>query len=317
MTSRADGSGRLARNMLLGTAGLVLLGLLGMFLGIRLEFNSEGDPMGAVQKTAISKDGTVIAYEESGSGPTLILVSAALADRSGNRRLARYLSDRFTVINYDRRGRGTSGDVSPYKTDNEIDDIEALVNASGGVAFLFGSSSGSVLALDAAARLDPKVRKLYMFEPPFIVDSSRPPMDTSLAGEIDRQVATGHRSEAVRLFFTKGMGIPSFGVTFMRLLMPGWSKMCAMAHTIPYDLAILDGTQAGQPLPIERWKKASLPTKVAVGSKSEAFFHSGAEGLVKILPTAEYESLAGLNHGALLLAPKALAKDVQGFLLRP
>jgi hypothetical protein len=84
MTSRADGSGRLARNMLLGTASLVLLGLLGMFLGIRLEFNSEGDPMGAVQKTAISKDGTVIAYEESGSGPTLILVSAALAGGPGN-----------------------------------------------------------------------------------------------------------------------------------------------------------------------------------------------------------------------------------------
>jgi len=103
----------------------------------------------------------------------------------------------------------------------------------------------------------------------------------------------------------------------MRFLMPGWSKMCAVAHTIPYDLAILDGTQAGQPLPVERWKNDSLPTRVAAGSKSEPFFHSGAKGLVQILPSAQYRSLPDLNHGALLLAPEALGKDIQDFLLRP
>src|SRR4051812_33544205 len=203
---RTGGKLRHLRYVLPGLAGLVVLGLVGIIIAIRIGLSTEGDMMGTVQKTAISSDGTVIAFEQSGSGPALILVSAALADRSGNRRLARYLSDRFTVINYDRRGRGASGNTSPYKTDKEADDIEALVNASGGSAFLFGSSSGSVLALDAASRLGHKVRKLYMFEPPFIVDSSRPPMDTSLSGAIDRQIATGNRSEAVRLFFTKGMG---------------------------------------------------------------------------------------------------------------
>src|SRR3974390_849675 len=151
--TRTGGKLRYVRNILLGLAGLVVLGLMGIITAIRIGFNTDGDMMGIVQKTAISKDGTLIAYEQSGSGPALILVSAALADRSGNRRLARYLSDRFTVINYDRRGRGTSGNTNPYKTDKEVDDIEALVNACGGSAFLFGSSSGSVLALDAAARL--------------------------------------------------------------------------------------------------------------------------------------------------------------------
>jgi hypothetical protein len=155
-----------------------------------------------------------------------------------------------------------------------------------------------------------------MFEPPFIIDSGRPPIDRTLSGAINQQIAAGNRSEAVRLFFTKGMGIPSFGVTMMRFLMPGWSKMCAMAHTIPYDLSVLEGTQAGQPLPVERWKNDSLQTMVAVGSKSEPFFHSGAKGLVQILPSARYQSLAGLNHGALLLAPAALAKEVNAFLLK-
>lgn len=315
--TRTSGKRRLVGNILLGLAGLLVLALVGMIIAVRIEFDTGGDVIGAVQKTAISKDGTVIAYEQSGSGPALILVSAALADRSGNRRLARYLSDRFTVINYDRRGRGTSGDTSPYTIEKEVEDIAALVDASGGSAFLFGSSSGSVLALDAAAHLDPKVKKLYMFEPPLIVDSSRPPMDQTLSGAIDRQVAVGNRGEAVRLFFTKGMGIPSVGVTMMRFLMPGWSKMCSMAHTIPYDLAILDGTQAGRHLPAERWKNAAVPIKVSVGGKSEAFFHSGAKGLVEILPSAQYQSLAGLNHGALLLAPAVLGKDVNDFLLQP
>ena len=311
-----SGKRRLVRNIVLGLAGVLVLALVGMIIAVRIEFNTEGDVMGAVQKTAISKDGTVIAYEQSGSGPVLIVVSGALADRSGNRRLARHLSDLFTVINYDRRGRGSSGNTSPYTIEKEVEDIAALVDASGGSAFLFGSSSGSVLALDAAAELGPRVKKLYMFEPPFIVDSSRPPMDKTLSGAIDREIAVGNRGEAVRLFFTKGMGIPSFGVTMMRFLMPGWSKMCSMAHTIPYDLLILEGTQAGQPLPAERWKNATVPIKVSVGGRSEAFFHNGAKGLIQTLPSSQYQSLDGLNHGAVLLAPGALAKDVQGFLLK-
>jgi pimeloyl-ACP methyl ester carboxylesterase len=315
--TRASGKRRLVRNLVLGLAGVLGLAVVGMILAVRIEFNTEGDIMGAVQKAAISKDGTVIAYEQSGSGPALILVSAALADRSGNRRLARHLSDRFTVINYDRRGRGASGNTSPYMIEKEVEDIAALVDAGGGSAFLFGNSSGSVLALDAAAHLGPKAKRLYMFEPPFIIDSTHPPMDKTLSEAIDRQVSVGNRGEAVRLFFTKGMGIPSFGVTMMRFLMPGWSKMCSMAHTIPYDLSILGGTQAGQPLPAERWKDATVPIKVSVGGRSEAFFHSGAKELVQILPSAQYQSLAGLNHGALLLAPAALGKDVEDFLLQP
>ena len=315
--TRASGKRRLVRNLVLGLAGVLVLAVVGMILAVRIEFNTEGDIMGAVQKAAISKDGTVIAYEQSGSGPALILVSAALADRSGNRRLARHLSDRFTVINYDRRGRGASGNTSPYMIEKEVEDIAALVDAGGGSAFLFGNSSGSVLALDAAAHLGPKAKRLYMFEPPFIIDSTHPPMDKTLSEAIDRQVSVGNRGEAVRLFFTKGMGIPSFGVTMMRFLMPGWSKMCSMAHTIPYDLSILGGTQAGQPLPAERWKDATVPIKVSVGGRSEAFFHSGAKELVQILPSAQYQSLAGLNHGALLLAPAALGKDVEDFLLQP
>lgn len=129
------------------------------------------------EETIRSADGTTIAFDRLGAGPPVVIVSSALADRSDAKRLARHLSERFTVVNYDRRGRGRSTDTPQYDVDREVDDIAALVDAVGGRASLFGSSSGAVLALDAAARLGPKVDRLVLFEPPFIVDGSRAPLD--------------------------------------------------------------------------------------------------------------------------------------------
>jgi pimeloyl-ACP methyl ester carboxylesterase len=99
----------------------------------------------------------------------------------------------------------------------------------------------------------------------------------------------------------------------MRLLMPGWSKMADMAHTIPYDLSVLAGTQTGKPLPVGRWSSTQAPTLVLVGGKSEAFFHTGAQALVRILPNAQYRSLPGRNHAAVMMAPKDIAGAITGF----
>jgi pimeloyl-ACP methyl ester carboxylesterase len=295
--------------------GAALAALLAVILSIviYMVLHIEGDAMGSVQKTVTSKDGTVIAYEQTGSGPVVILVAAALADRSGTRRLANRLAEHFTVINYDRRGRGKSTDTEPYAVEREVEDIEALIDASGGSAFVFGSSSGSVLALEAGNKISGKVRKLFLYEPPLIVDGSRPPMPADFTQQITALVSAGRRNDAVKLFFTKGMGIPNFAVTMMRLLMPGWSKMAGMAHTLPYDLAILAGTQTGKPVPAQRWASTTAPTLVMVGSKSEVFFHNGAKALAGILPNAQYRSLEGRDHSAVLLAPQAIATAVEQF----
>ena len=270
--------------------------------------------MATEQGTVTSKDGTTIAFERSGAGPVIVLVEAALSDRKGTARLARRLSPRFTVVNYDRRGRGDSTDTPPYTVDREVDDIEAVIDASTGCAYLFGSSSGTVLALDAAHRLGRKVRGLVLYEPPFIVDDSRAPMAEGLAGEIDRLVAAGRRHDAVRLFFRQGMGIPGWAVRLMRWLMPGWSKMVRMAHTIRYDLTLLAGTQDGRPLPSGRWK-SEAPALVMVGGKSEPFFHSGAAAVAGLLPNAQHRSLEGRDHSAVVMAPKALAAEIVRFFL--
>src|SRR5260370_37366924 len=124
----------------------------------------------------ISRDGTAIAFDRSGQGPVLILVTGAIATRSDAASLAARLSPHFSVFAYDRRGRGENGDTPPYAVEREVEDLDALITEAGGSAFVYGHSSGAVLALEAARRLSTKITKLPVYEPPFIVDDSRPPV---------------------------------------------------------------------------------------------------------------------------------------------
>jgi pimeloyl-ACP methyl ester carboxylesterase len=269
--------------------------------------------MESTKKTVVSKDGTKIAYEILGDGPVLILVAAALADHTGTTKLARLLADTFTVINYDRRGRGESTDTAPYNPEREIEDIESLINANGGTAYLFGSSSGAVLAIDAASRLGNKVTKLFMYEPPLVVDGTHAPMPIGLVEEASTLVKAGKRNELAKLFFAKGMGMPKIAVAMMRWFMPGWSKMTASAFTVPYDLAIVRDVQTGKPLPASRWASFKVPSQVMVGSRSEVFFHNGAKALAALQSTVEYKSLEGGSHASVLMLPAPLAEAIKRF----
>ena len=122
--------------------------------------------------TAISRDGTSIGFEETGVGPLLILVDGALGYRAfgAMQALAKLLAPAFSVITYDRRGRGESGDTPPYALQREVEDIESLLAADDGKVSLFGTSSGACLALEAAVALGERVEKLAMYEPPYNPD---------------------------------------------------------------------------------------------------------------------------------------------------
>lgn len=263
--------------------------------------------------TVTSRDGTPIAFETSGSGPAIVLVGSALADRTDAKRLARHLSSEFTVVNYDRRGRGASGDTPPYSPRREIEDIEALITATGGSAAIFGSSSGAVLALDAAQALGSAVTGLVLFEPPFIIDASRPPVTPTERAELAERVASGKRGDAVKTFMVDQLGMPRPMVAVMRLL-PSWSKLTSMAHTLVYDGTIIEGLQVGDPLPPDRWSEVDAPTLVVTGGKSEPFFAVGADALARLLPNARHEVLPGANHGAVVAAPKRVAAVVRTFV---
>ena len=241
-----------------------------------------------------SKDGTVIAFDRIGHGSPLILVGAALCDRAmgPSTALAKLLAPHFTVFTYDRRGRGYSGDTAPYAVDREVEDLQAVIDEAGGEAFVWGHSSGAVLALEAANRLG-GIRKLALYEAPLIVDDSRPPTQDDWA-RINEAVHAGRPGDAVKAFL-KSVGLPSFIIAVMQLL-PVWSKLKAIAHTLPYDGAIVQDYERGKPLPANQWASVTIPTLVMYGGESPAWIRYANESLADVLPNARYCSLEGQTH---------------------
>src|SRR5215216_6825624 len=219
--------------------------------------------------TSLSKDGTRIAYDKTGQGPALILVAGAFQDRMAMGAYAGPLSEQFTVYNYDRRGRGESTDTQPYAIEREIDDIDALIQEAGGAAFVFGGSSGAVLALDAAAH-GLNITKLAAYEPPFVVDDSREPPPENIVDQLRDLIASGRRGDAAEIFMTRGSLMPADVVAGMRT-QPFWPSVEAVAHTLVYDATIMEGTMRGSPLPVDRWQDVSIPTLVIYGSEGPAW----------------------------------------------
>lgn len=254
-----------------------------------------------------SSDGTAIAYDKSGKGPAVIFVGGALQDRMGNAQLAALLARHFTVFNYDRRGRGESGDTPPYAVEREVEDLEALINEAGGSAFVFGTSSGANLALEAAAQ-GLNITKLVLWEPNFIVDDSRPPLPKDYVEQLNEMVASGRRGDAVEYFMTKAVGLPVEFVTPMRS-MPMWKGMEAEAHTLAYDGTIVRDNMAGNPVSAEQWASVTLPTLVIDGGETP-WMSDGAQALAAALPNAQRRTLKDQTHD---VAPEAIAPVLEEF----
>lgn len=264
--------------------------------------------------TVSSKDGTTIAFDRRGDGPAVILVDGATGHRQVNptfSQLAELLSGDHTVYTYDRRGRGESGDTPPYAVEREVEDIAALIAEAGGTASLFGVSSGAALVLDAAAAALP-VDSVAVYEPPFIVDDSRPSLPSDYISRLDEALAAGRRGDALELFFTTAVGIPAEFVAQMRSD-ASWSALEAIAPTVAYDGRIMGTTMSGKPLPADRWAAVTVPALVMYGGASDQWLASGAKALAAALPDATLEVLEGQQHG---FAPEVLAPALARLLGR-
>lgn len=250
----------------------------------------------------ISKDGTVIAYERIGKGPAIILVDGALQYRAfdqGTVQLANLLKDHFTVIYYDRRGRGDSTDTQPYAVEREIEDIKALINILGGYTFVFGISSGAALALDAAVKLGNKVKKLAMYEAPYNSDGDARKAWMEYRRQLTELLNAGNTGDALALFMML-TGMPADQVPEMRKH-PMWPMLEAVAHTLAYDAAIL-GEDAS--VPAEKAAGISVPALIIAGEGSYPFMHITAKELASAAPNAQYTTLKGQTHE---VAAEALA----------
>jgi pimeloyl-ACP methyl ester carboxylesterase len=251
-----------------------------------------------------SNDGTAIAFDQFGEGPPVILVGAAFNDRSGTAPLAAALAARFTVFNYDRRGRGGSGDTAPYSVEREIDDIDTLVAEAGGSSAVFGYSSGATLVLHAAAHGLP-ITKLALYEPPFLVDESRPPPPADLPKQLADAISAGRRGDAVELYQTKYVGIPEDVVAQMRHA-PFRPALEAIAHTLVYDATIIGDLT----FPTDLVASIATPTLVIDGENSMPMLRNAARVLADTLRNGRACTLAGQSHD---ISPEATAPVLMDF----
>jgi pimeloyl-ACP methyl ester carboxylesterase len=240
-------------------------------------------------ETITSKDGTTIAFDQLGAGPALILVAGASCDRAVDAPIADGLARHFTVLNYDRRGRGDSDDTPPYAVAREVEDIAALLDAAGGSATVLGLSSGAALAAEAAASGLP-IHRLVMWEPPFTTDPAQTRRAIDYRERLTALLADDRRDDALAHFMTF-VGVPAEAIQGMRQS-PYWQAGVKLAPTLAYDAAIMGDST----IPVDRYRAIGVPTLVLAGSESPEFMRTAAERAAAAIPGARHDVLAGQDH---------------------
>lgn len=243
-----------------------------------------------------SKDGTQIAFEKRGSGPAAILVEGALGHRGfgSMSRLAELLSPQFKAYNYDRRGRGDSSNGKPFAVEREIEDIEALIDDAGGTAFVFGTSSGACLALEAAIKLGGKITKLAMYEPPYDSEKAAAQPWKDYRNKLTDLLTADRRGDAVALFMGF-VGAPAEQIDVMRKA-PMWPILESVAPTLVYDAAAIGEDRSA---PLQRAASVKVPTLAMDGGANLAFMpfmYESATALAKVIPHAQHRTLEGQTH---------------------
>jgi pimeloyl-ACP methyl ester carboxylesterase len=255
--------------------------------------------------TVTSKDGTTIAYDQSGKGQPVVIVGGVLGDRSQQAPLAALLADHFTVYNYDRRGRGESGMTEPYSVQGEVDDLDAIITKAGGSAFVYGTSGCAILALEAASRgLASKMRKLALWEPPYILPNTRPPVPSDYSAQLKQLLTEGRRGDMVELFMTKAVGMPAEFVAPMRSA-PWWPFQEMAAHTLVYDAEVVGDYS----LPAKRLASNTVPTLVLDGG-TMPWISQSADAVAAALPKGKRQTLPGQQHN---VEPAAIAPALEAF----
>jgi pimeloyl-ACP methyl ester carboxylesterase len=253
--------------------------------------------------TVTSRDGTAIVFDRLGDGPPVVLVSGGSTDRMANAGLAAELARDHTVYNYDRRGRGDSGDTLPYAIEREVEDIAAVIEEAGGTANLYGTSSGAALAMHAAAAGLP-VTRLALWEPPYSV-GGRPDLPDDTASVYRELVEAGRRGDAVEYFMSKVVGLPPDFVEGAKQ-QPFWAATEALAHTLAYDARIMSDYR----IPVDRAAGVNVPTLVIAGGADMPWMRDTAAALADALSQGQVLFLDDQGHD---VDPTVLAPVLKGF----
>ncbi|WP_155058247.1 alpha/beta fold hydrolase [Streptomyces blattellae] len=256
-----------------------------------------------MDKKILSRDGTPIAYTRTGQGPAVVLVSGAMSTGATVAPLAGHLSGGFSVVVYDRRGRGESGDMPPYAVEREVEDLAALIDAVGGEAALYGISSGGALVLEAAASGLP-VSKVAVYETPFAVYEGGAKERAEYTERLTAALAEGRRGDAVELFL-RLTGLAEEMIQGARQS-PMWAAMESIAPSLAHDNAVMrDGL-----VPRDRLASITVPVLAVAGGASPAWLREATRAVAETVPQGTYRSLEGQTH---LVDPQVLAPVLAEF----
>jgi pimeloyl-ACP methyl ester carboxylesterase len=239
-------------------------------------------------ETAKSADGTVIAFDQAGDGPVLIVSVGAFCTRR-TFFAPPELTREFTVVTFDRRGRGDSGDTEPFAAEREYEDLAAVAAATGSVPpFIFGHSSGAAIALRAVAAGLPAAG-IVAYEAPFQNgDAPQPSVDP--AAHIRELVGAGRNREAVLFWMRDVVRMPAQAVAGLADA-PWVTGLEPLARTLPYDLAVTAGG-----VPAAELAKIAAPVLIIGGAGSPAWFRRSVAEQAAAVPGAQLLMLEDCDH---------------------
>ena len=263
----------------------------------------------SITEKVVSRDGTSIAFQRSGTGVPLVLVHGTSSTLQTWAPLRPFLERYFTVYAIDRRGRGESGDsAAPYAMEREFEDVAAVVDAIGDRAHLFGHSYGAICALEASL-LTARIDRLILYEPP-IPESSSHAGDDKVLEKMQNLLAAGDREAVVTTVMREMVRRPPQEIQLSKS-MPAWPSRVAAVHTIPREILALR-KYSFEP---HRFKAAVSPTLLLLGGESPAHFRAAVRVLESVLANSKTAVMAGQQHAATETAPELLAEAVSAFLL--
>ena len=258
-------------------------------------------------KTVSSADGTLIAYDQYGAGPPIVLVHGMTGSRSTSFvGLRPRLQDDLTVVPMDRRGRGGSGDGPDYAIEREFEDVLAVVNTLGAPVLLFGHSFGAVCALGAATQSD-KVDGLILYEPWIAVEDESLYTPAQLE-QFDKFLAADDREGLTMMLLSEIVGILPRDMEQL-MAAPSWNERLAVAHTIPREARAEETYR----LPADQAGKLTIPVLLLLGGDSQPDAKRVNTMLEEALPNARTVVMQGQHPAAMRTAPDMVAGAVLGF----
>ena len=262
---------------------------------------------GGLAQTAVSQDGTPIAFWRSGEGPPLVLVHGTAANHGRWRPVLPAFAVSFTVYAIDRRGRGGSGDADGYSVEREFEDVAGVIDSIGGPVNILGHSYGGLVALEAAL-LTENVRKLVLYDPGIELEG-REIYPHEVIERLEALLGAGDRDGVVATTMREVAGLPPETVEHMRS-QPEWQARVDAAHTIPRELRAVKAYGFDP----ERFGNLAAPTLVLSGGDSPMAFVEAGEAVDEALPHSRRLVMPGQGHAAMDTGTEFFTTEVLRFL---